>query len=278
MRQPQEFFAIVRREYGGLDQDQVDGFNTIIAEAERRNLKLDFLAYMLATAYWETGRTMQPIKEYGGRAYFMRMYDKTGSRPHVARALGNTVTGDGATYCGRGYVQLTGRSNYARASAKLGEDFVNKPNLVMQPEHAARIMFEGMTEGWFTGKDLDDYIDGVDESDAEDLREFIAARRIINGTDKARTIGGFALTFKKALEEGGYGEASPVNTAPVQPPLPDDPGPAAEQPETSEERFNDGDIAKVPSPPSKRGGAGFAVVIAAIVVIAGIIVFNILKG
>lgn len=201
------FFSAVRKEFGPLVQPQVTGYAAILDEAEKRGTALNPLAYMLATAFHETARTMQPIREYGNRAYFMKMYDRTGSRPAVAKRLGNTVTGDGATFCGRGYVQLTGRGNYARASQKLGEDFVQFPDLVMQPGHAARIMFEGMEAGWFTTIDLSDTIDDKDESDAEDLREFVAARAIINGKDRAKTIGEYALAFERALKAGGYGRS-----------------------------------------------------------------------
>lgn len=53
--------------------------------------------------------------------------------------LGNVQPGDGARYIGRGYVQLTGRSNYTAAGKALGLDLVNHPELAEQPEIAARI-------------------------------------------------------------------------------------------------------------------------------------------
>ena len=62
-------------------------------------------------------------------------------------------------------------------------DFVKNPDVVMKPEYAAIIMFVGMTEGWFTGKDLGDYIDNIDEGDIEDRREFTNARRITPDND-----------------------------------------------------------------------------------------------
>src|SRR3990167_1622370 len=89
----QKFFEAVRtKPFGGsLTPGQVQGTGAILNEWEARGLTdLRFLAYMLATAFHETARTMLPIKEYGGRAYFMKMYDKTGSRPQVVAGLGNT--------------------------------------------------------------------------------------------------------------------------------------------------------------------------------------------
>jgi hypothetical protein len=79
----------------------------------------------------------------------------------------------------------------------------------MDPRYAVPIAFDGMTEGWFTGKALDDYIDEIDEPDQKDLQEYVEARRIINGTDKALTIGKIALRFEDALRQAGY--ASPAS-------------------------------------------------------------------
>jgi hypothetical protein len=47
---------------GGLNQPQVDGFEAILDEWEKRNLHdLRWLAYIMATAWHETAYTMQPI-------------------------------------------------------------------------------------------------------------------------------------------------------------------------------------------------------------------------
>ncbi len=62
------FFDAVRKSPGGglLRCDPVDGMTRILDEWEKRGLtNLDWLAYMLATVWHETGATMQPIKEYG---------------------------------------------------------------------------------------------------------------------------------------------------------------------------------------------------------------------
>lgn len=179
------FFAEVRSKLGPLDQTQVDGFNAILDEWARRGWRnLNQLAYMLATAWWETGRTMQGVRE----AYWT-------SEDWRRRNLRYYP------YYGRGLVQLTWIYNYRKAGEKLGIDLVRNPDLALDMKNAVRIMFDGMEEGWFTGKSLDDYIDDVDEPDSEDLREYVNGRRIINGTDKASTIGNLALTFERALKE-----------------------------------------------------------------------------
>lgn len=150
-------------------------------------------AYVLATTRHETAGTMKPIREYGGETYLK----KKKYYPYV----------------GMGYVQLTWRENYEKASRKLGVDFVTNPRLLLKQEHAAKILVRGMQEGWFTGKKLADYIT-VYRSD------FKGARRIINGTDKAALIAGYAEQYDALLKAEGYGGA------PVQPPAPQTP-PAA---------------------------------------------------
>jgi putative chitinase len=57
----------------------------------------------------------------------------------VARILGNTVAGDGARYKGRGFIQLTGRSNYAAAGRALGLDLASQPDLAATADVAPRV-------------------------------------------------------------------------------------------------------------------------------------------
>jgi len=189
-----KFYEVVRAKYGPLNQKQVDGFNLILNEAEKRKTRWDNLAYILATVWHETAFTMQPIKEYGGEKYLK-------SKKYYP-------------YYGRGYVQLTWDYNYKKAGDYFKMDFVKNPDLVMNPIYAIPILFVGMEEGWFTTKKMNDYLDGVDEDDKEDLREFSNARRVVNGTDKQVEIGQHALVFERALKAAGYALES--STKPVQ--------------------------------------------------------------
>jgi hypothetical protein len=203
-----KFFPAVRMNIFArkLNQSQVDGMNAILDAWDKSEFDdLRWLAYMLGTAYHETATTMQPIHEYGDTAYFERMYGPQGKRPDTAKKMGNTRPGDGAKYCGRGYVQLTWQQNYKKAGELLHVDLVNDPDLAMRPDVAANIMFCGMTDSEvvfedvhdtqnfsFTGKTLEDYFNDTTE-------DWVNARRIINGTDHAQMIAETARDFYEAL-------------------------------------------------------------------------------
>lgn len=196
-----EFFDVCRRGVMGptLDGQEVAGSEAILDAMA--GTPLAYTAYALATAWHETAHTMQPIREMGGPAYLRRMYDVEGNRPALARKMGNTTPGDGIRYCGRGYVQLTWKTNYARAATKLGAPLVQQPDLALRPDLAAKIMRQGMSEGWFTGRAFRHYLPAQGLASKP---QFVEARRIINGVDKASLIAGYALQFQTALVKGGW--------------------------------------------------------------------------
>lgn len=179
------FFDAVRPLFdGSLTQSQADGLEALLAATA--GLPVTHRAYLLATAKHETADTMRPIVEYGGRNYFAK-YDVG----RLASQLGNTpaADGDGYRYRGRGYVQITGRANYAKAGAALGLDLLGNPDLALHPTVAAQILVRGCSGGWFTGKKLSDYLPG----------DYRNARRVVNGTDRADLIAGYARQFENAI-------------------------------------------------------------------------------
>ena len=191
-----------------LSQTQVDGFNILLDEAEKRNLDTDWVAYILATVWWETDYTMQPIKEGGGDAYLR-------SKKYFP-------------YYGRGYVQLTWSYNYKIMGNWIGVDLVNNPDLALKPDIATKVLFEGMIRGMFTAKKLSDYIapDSIKDSDEKDYQEFLRARAIVNGTDKAAEIAKYAIAIDHALTAAQTVIVTPPVPAPVPAPVTPSPTPA----------------------------------------------------
>jgi putative chitinase len=180
------FFDGYRAKYGSLKQGQVDGLNALLAavEADPDVSDVRWVAYMLATVKHECADTWQPIEEYGkgkGRKY--------GNAVTVTDPDGNTYSN---VYYGRGYVQLTWEANYRKMGSALGNRLLYEPALALQPDIAYQIMSLGMRRGDFTGKKLEDYINdkGVD---------YVNARRIINGTDRADLIAGYARDLEAIL-------------------------------------------------------------------------------
>ena len=163
---------------GQLNQSQVEGMETILDEAESRaGFDQRWLAYILATAFHETARTMQPIREYGkgkGRKYGV-------PDPQTVQV-----------YYGRGLVQLTWKDNYKKMGAKLGVDLVHNPDLALNDEIATKICFQGMIAGDFTGVGLGKYF-------TASCSDWVNARRIINGTDRATMIAEYGKKFYAAV-------------------------------------------------------------------------------
>jgi hypothetical protein len=131
-----------------------------------------FLA-AIATTYVEThvgDFTFKPIKEFGGTAYFTANYE---SNREIARQLGNTRPGDGARYCGRGYIQITGRANYRNYGKVLGIPLEDNPDLALEPDVAARIM-----AAYFAGRGIPDRANTALASAGQDWQP---VRRAVNG-------------------------------------------------------------------------------------------------
>lgn len=174
-----KFFDSYRASFGPLTQPQVDGLEQLLAFMETDTLLTDLrhVAYELATVKRECGDEWHPVKEYS-RGKGMKY------------GVPDSVTGQ--TYFGRGYVQITWKANYAAMGKALSLDLVNNPDLALVPANAYRIMSYGMRQGAFTGMGLSRYIHG-------DVCEYILARKIINGTDRAEMIAGYAEKIEAAL-------------------------------------------------------------------------------
>lgn len=175
------FFDAVRVDpFGGaLRQSQVDGLTTIL-DAWGRWFPagdLRWLAYALATAFHETGRQMQPVRELGRGA---------------GKPYGERDPETGHAYYGRGLVQLTWRDNYRKASALVGVDLVRDPDAALAPATSAALLILGMARGLFTGRKLGHYFNAT-------VEDWVRARRVVNGLDRADTIAGYGRAFLAAL-------------------------------------------------------------------------------
>ena len=149
----------------------------ILDAARTASLTVQQTAYVLATAFWETNRTMMPVEE----AYYL------GSKADAYRKKLRYYP-----WHGRGFVQLTWRNNYVRAGEELGIDLTTDPTVAMRPDVAAKILVIGSQEGWFTGKSLSTYIHSK-------KCDYVNARRIINGTDCAEQIAAIAAEYEAAF-------------------------------------------------------------------------------
>lgn len=221
----ERFFQSARLNFGPLKQSQVDGINAILEGA--KHLPITHVAYLLATSWLETGTKMQPVTEnlnYSvegllktfGRHRITeaqaRHYGRTNNQPANQQVianiiyggewgrknLGNTLPNDGWDFRGRGLVQITGRTNYAKY------DLLNRPDDANKLSVAVRMLVDGSEKGLYTGKKLSDFLPS----------DYVGARQVINGKDKASEIAGYARHFENALRAGGWSVIQPKEAQP----------------------------------------------------------------
>ncbi|WP_298324262.1 glycoside hydrolase family 19 protein [Asticcacaulis sp.] len=194
------FFDTLRTEVlgGKITPSQVAGLTAILDkwEAEASHLDDRWLAYMLATAFHETARTMQPVRETRATsdAAAITLLDKAfiaGKLPWVKKPYWRKDA-ESKSWLGRGLVQITHKANYLKLGNAIGEDLTTDPNRALNTEVALKIMFTGMTEGLFTGKKLEDFFH-------DDVTDWKNARKIINGLESADLVAGHAVKFYMAL-------------------------------------------------------------------------------
>lgn len=220
------FYTEMRRRDSGLfgtslTRGQVKGCEAILDECIARGADLGQAAYILSTAYGESGRKMQPVREnmkysakripqvFGARRRQGVAISKLAGNP---RLLANTVYGgdwgsdnlgnrigteDGWNMRGGGIGQITGYRNFKKWSDGLGIDLIGDPDLIGDLGVSVKSIVQPMLEGWATGKPLHRYVSG-------DKRDYIHARQVWNGLFAADEYAKNAKAFEKALIKADY--------------------------------------------------------------------------
>ena len=199
------FFDLVRDSvFGGhISESQFEGLVKILDYRDQKWPKMidAELADVLATAYWESGRTLQPIEEgqptlSGDR---LRKYQKSLYY---------------WPWYGRGLVQVTHEANYKKFNIENRDD-------ALKWDVALDVLFRGMIFGMFRADDkgphkLSRYI-------TEKRQDWINARLIVNGIpkgqklpDRAVEIAGYAKAFHAALLKAA---TTPVVEKPAPAPI-----------------------------------------------------------
>jgi len=162
-----------------LTQTQVDSIDAILLECEKQEVTdIRQIAYILATPYHECYNPkhpetrLTPIKEFGGETYLK-------SKKYYP-------------YFARGFSGLTWDYNYKKEGERLGLDLLKNPDLILDIPLAANSHVYCMIHGIYTTKKLSDYIN-------DKVCDFLNARRIINGKDKAELIMSYAQKFLSCL-------------------------------------------------------------------------------
>ena len=78
-------------------------------------------------------------------------------------------------------------------------DLLENPDKAADPQIAAKIFAYGMKKGSYTGRKLADY------NRSDGTYDFVNARRIVNGTDRARLFANTAQEYYKVLIELDFG-------------------------------------------------------------------------
>ena len=153
----------------------------IIKAAQAQQLTKAQIAYILATAEHESD-SFNTLEEYA-----------SGNQYESRNDLGNTQSGDGPRFKGRGYVQLTGRRNYTRYAEITGIELVKLPIILMNwPALSVFIIVDGMMRGVYTGQRLNDFVNSNKE-------DFFNARQVVNGHDRAQKIADQAQDWLRQL-------------------------------------------------------------------------------
>ena len=132
---------------------------------ENLNYKAATLAACWPNRFAVLGPDKKPKKDEKGKNIPTAVANSIAGKPELIANLcyssrmgnGPAESGDGWLYRGRGLKQLTGEDNYTRCGAGIGADFVNHPELLLEPQYAA------LSAAWFwSANKLDAFADKED--------------------------------------------------------------------------------------------------------------------
>lgn len=215
-----KFYDEYRKVFGTVKQSNVDCLEAIFDVFDQNKdpvRDLEKKAYMLATVRHEVGEDMIPIVENMNytaarivQVWPSRFKSVAEAQPyaHNPEKLGNNVygnrlgngppsSGDGYRYRGRGIgAQFTGKENYIKFGKLFEVDLVNNPELAVDLNLGAKILYKGSIEGLFTGRKLSDYI-------TKDSVDYKNARRVVNADVAAngQKIANDAIKFASILNK-----------------------------------------------------------------------------
>ena len=176
------FFQLYKKELDTnhqLTQLEVDSLDLLLDVYEEKNslFTIQQRAYIFATIFHESAGTMRPVKE----AFWMTEEWRKKNLRYFP-------------YYGRDFVHTTWAANYAKFSAVVEIDLVKYPERISEPKIAMKILIYGFQNGTWTGKKITEFINPK-------KCLYIAARKCINGTDRAELIATYATKFETIFKQ-----------------------------------------------------------------------------
>jgi putative chitinase len=133
--------------------------------------------YEINTAERQAAFLAQIGHESGGLRWTTEIWGPTPAQVHYEgrKDLGNDEPGDGSRYRGRGFIQTTGRANYARVRDRLREKLpdLEVPDFEDEPDELAQYRWAALSAA--------DYWDMRGLNDLADAGDFEGITRKING-------------------------------------------------------------------------------------------------
>jgi putative chitinase len=213
---------------GRITQQNVDGVEPLLDVWEERysDQPLEFLAYILAGVFRETGGKMTPQRETfaDSEKEAVRRLDVAwakGKMPWVKTPYWRSKP----PYIGHGRIQNTHAANYAKLAKRFNvPELATNPSMLLDPKHNkldAEITVVGHMEGIWTGKKLADFWhpEGVPGKPGEKF-DARGARRIVNALDHADEIAANYKIVFKALKKAAE---IPIDVPVIIPDQPDQP-------------------------------------------------------